>query len=347
METKPSSRKGLVISLVLIIVVLVIVISGYFAYTLILGKQPSESTVDVRVSIIDPSGVEVEDVESLELWIKGEGFEEFGRSLDVEERELSITVPSGFNREFKASAMVAGELYSATNTVDLEPNVHVVVEIEIEVPGISEVVEEATTSEETSARSTTTTTEGEITTTEEQTTTTEEPTTTTEEHTVNLSVVGAETGSVGDGPVPITTAFVSTGDLPDNTLAKGFASFDISSLAGTSVQSATIRMSSGTLYGAPAFMGNLELRAADYGTLDAGDFGRPGVFIAAYPAPTTSITYSSPPLVDALQALIDAGRSRAQLMIVYHDLHTDGHSDSDGVAFLPANISLEVTYIEP
>jgi hypothetical protein len=94
-------------------------------------------------------------------------------------------------------------------------------------------------------------------------------------------------------------------------------------------------------------MGNLELRAADYGTLDAGDFGRPGVFIAAYPAPTTSITYSSPPLVDALQALIDAGRSRAQLMIVYHDLHTDGHSDSDGVAFLPANISLEVTYIEP
>jgi len=346
MEAKPSSRKGLIVSLVLIIVVLVIVISGYFVYTLILGKQPSKSTVDVRISIVDPSGVEVEEVESLELWVKGEGFEEFGRSLDVEERELSITVPSGFNREFKASAMVAGELYSATNTVDLEPNVHVVVEIEIEVPGISEVVEETTTSEETTGRSTTTTTEGQTTTTEEHTTTTEELTTTTEEHTVSLSVVGGETGSISDVGI-ITTAFVATGDLPDNTLAKGFASFDISSLAGTSVQSATIRMSSGTLYGAPAFMGNLELRAADYGTLDAGDYARPGMLMAAYPAPTTSITYSSPPLVDALQASIDAGRTRGQLMIVYHDLHTDGLSDSDGVSFLPANISLEVTYIEP
>jgi hypothetical protein len=347
MEAKPSSKKALVILLVLIIVVLVVGILGYFAYTLILKNQPSQSTVDVRINVVDPSGIEVKEVESLELWVKGEGFEEFGKSIDVEERELSITVPSGFNREFEASAKVADKLYSATKTVDLEPNTRVVVEIKIEVTELGEVAEETTVpketvpSGETSAVSTTTTTE-------EQTTTTEELTTTTEEHTVNLGVVGTETGTVSDVPTtPTATSVVGTGDLPDNTLVKGFASFDISSLAGTSVQSATIRMSSGTLYGAPAFMGNLELRAADYGTLDAGDFGRPGAFMAAYPAPTTSITYSSPPLVDALQALIDAGRSRAQLMIVYHDLHTDGHSDSDGVAFLPANISLEVTYIVP
>jgi len=234
--------------------------------------------------------------------------------------------------------------------VDLEPNTRVVVEIKIEVTELGEITEETTVPEETvpsgETSAVSTTTEEQTTTTEEQTTTTEELTTTTEEQTVNLSVVGAETGSVSDVGI-ITTSFIGTGDLPDNTLAKGFASFDISSLAGTSVQSATIRMSSGTPYGAPAFMGNLELRAADYGGLDAGDYGRPGALMAAYPAPTTSITYSSPPLVDALQALIVAGRSRAQLMIVYHDLHTDGHSDSDGVSFLPANISLEVTYIEP
>jgi len=130
-------------------------------------------------------------------------------------------------------------------------------------------------------------------------------------------------------------------------LLEGFISFDISSLAGTSIQSATFRMRSGTLYGDPGFLHRLELRAANYGTLDSGDFGTPGVFVVAYPAATTSITYTSPPLVNALQALIDAGMSRAQLIIVYPGIHTDGHSDSDGVAFKPSDISLEVTYTEP
>jgi len=442
MEAKPSSKKAIVILLVLIIVVLVVGILGYFAYTLILKKQPSQSTVDVRINIVDPSGIEVKEVESLELWVKGEGFEKFGKSLGVEERELSIAVPSGFNREFEATAKVAGKLYSATNTVDLEPNTRVVVEIKIEVTELGEVAEETTVPEETvpsgetSAVSTTTetthgattaqaptvnlervhgpemTSEGivfvrykanvtgtkpitiafnrddsngawgkdiaqinlkpgqsftlEVTATnsagtsndsvtlnydelvpaEESATTTEELTTTTEEHTVNLGVVGAETGTVSDVGI-ITTSVVGTGDLPDNTLAEGFISFNISSLAGKSVQSATFKMSSGTLYGDPGFLHRLELRAANYGTLDSGDFGTPGVFVVAYPAATTSITYTSPPLVNALQALIDAGMSRAQLIIVYPGIHTDGHSDSDGVAFLPANISLEVTYIEP
>ena len=434
MEAKPSSKKALLVLLVLIIVVLVVGILGYFAYTLILKKQPSQSTVDVRINVVDPSGIEAKEVESLELWVKGEGFEKFGKSLGVEERELSIAVPSGFNREFEASAKVAGKLYSATKTVDLEPNTRVVVEIKIEVTELGEVAEETTVPEETvpsgetSAVSTTTeTTHGattaqaptvnlervhgpemtpedivfvrykanvtgtkpitiafnrddsdgawgkdvaqinlkpgqsftlEVTATNSAGTSSDSVTLnydelvpaeeTAEEHTVNLNVVGAETGTVSDVPtIPPATSVVGTGDLPDNTLAEGFISFNISSLAGTSIQSATFKMSSGTLYGDPGFLHRLELRAANYGTLDSGDFGTPGVFVVAYPAATTSITYTSPPLVNALQALIDAGMSRAQLIIVYPGIHTDGHSDSDGVAFLPANISLEVTYIEP
>ena len=215
MEAKPSSKKALVVLLVLIIVVLVVGILGYFAYTLILKKQPSQSTVDVRINVVDPTGIEVKEVESLELWVKGEGFEKFGKSLGVEERELSIAVPSGFNREFEASAKVAGKLYSATKTVDLEPNTRVVVEIKIEVTELGEVAEETTVPEETVPSGETSA----VSTTTETTSPTE--TTATQVPTIRLEIYEGPTYSPADNICYHKIRAIVTGNpAPDISFSK-------------------------------------------------------------------------------------------------------------------------------
>jgi hypothetical protein len=165
-------------------------------------------------------------------------------------------------------------------------------------------------------------------------------------HEVTLNVVTNETGVMSE--LGRRNDMVFAGDGPANDSRSGYISFDITSLAGKTVQSAALTMSPAIESGDRSSFGVLWIGTLDYGTgpLQDSDRSIPAQRLATFPNSVTAISYDGESMKTALQSRIDAGNPRFQLKMYWSRPSSNDNGNEDGLGYLPGNISLRVQYTD-
>lgn len=143
--------------------------------------------------------------------------------------------------------------------------------------------------------------------------------------------------------VNTTTCFI--GDSISNTDVKGFFAFDVSTLAGKDVISATLYME-GTIIGDPSFKGTVTLRWGTYLPLDAGDYLMLGLVrpVDTFNNGQNPIVFSREDLAVAIENCANIYHEKLQFGITYYNDTTDGDNLLDGREYRTEDISLIIYY---
>ncbi len=187
-----------------------------------------------------------------------------------------------------------------------------------------------TTSQTSPPTTTTTTTEPPaMTTTTEpvSTTTTTEP----QESSFNLPKKTNEGGYLEYGGATYTGGDVYAGDSEGNNPCMGFISFDITSLQGKSVVSATLTLSNAVVYDSPlSYLDSLWVNIVDWGAepIVQNDFNLIGIAVQNFTNP--SISCNAETLKSQLQSAINSGKQRFQIRIHFSGPYTDNDNKKDG-----------------
>jgi hypothetical protein len=161
---------------------------------------------------------------------------------------------------------------------------------------------------------------------------------------LNLPRNENEGGYIESGGTTFAGGDIYSGDSDNNKACSGFVSFDISSLAGKTVDAASLTFSNSSVSGDPlAFFELLWINVLDWGAepITQDDFNLIGTPIASYNIP--NITCNVSKLKEELQAAINAGKSRFQIRIHFSGPKTDSDSLSDGWKYTQSNVSMDVT----
>ena len=165
---------------------------------------------------------------------------------------------------------------------------------------------------------------------------------------LNLNHVIQEEGYVTSNQYTLAGPNIIAGDDSQNNQSyKGFMSFDISGLAGATIQDATLKFIPFHKEGDTSNLGQFDIAAVDYGAhpLVVQDFYLQGVVIQSFPANGDgNITCNSSNLKTRLQDAINYGNSRFQVRIDFL-IPTDNDHISDFWWYKPEGINLNVTYI--
>lgn len=154
-----------------------------------------------------------------------------------------------------------------------------------------------------------------------------------------LNAVASESGTLYE-PAAGVPSTILAGDTSSNDIARGYMSFDISSLIGKTVQSASLALGScSTMQNPFTSLSGIWVGEVQYPLpLDQADYNIAGTGIVnlnAIPAPIDVKTY--------VQTRISEGKSRFQIR-----LHPAGPSDMDGQAdYISCNagsVTLTITY---
>jgi hypothetical protein len=142
---------------------------------------------------------------------------------------------------------------------------------------------------------------------------------------VVLNAVGSESGTLYEPAALSVPSTILAGDTGSNEIARGFMSFDISTLSGKTIQSASLALGSCSVMQDP-FTGSLAgiwVGEVQYALpLDQPDFNISGtgiVLLTSIPGPIDVKSY--------LQARTTEGKARFQIRI-----HPNGPTDNDGTA---------------
>lgn len=133
-----------------------------------------------------------------------------------------------------------------------------------------------------------------------------------------------------DSPV-VTDWGIGVGDsAPNNTTAKGFVGFDISSIAGRTAVSATLRVYQANIYGGTPYtdLGNILVDHVNFGSsLDSGDYSA-GALTSNIGTISNNSTleWKTLDVSSYVQADINAGRTSSQFRFRFYPNDTD----SDG-----------------
>ncbi len=137
---------------------------------------------------------------------------------------------------------------------------------------------------------------------------------------------------------------IYAGDSDSNKPCSGFISFDISSLAGKTVSSASLTFNNSSISGDPlSFFESLWINVLDWGAepINQNDFSLSGIPIASYGTP--NITCNVSKLTEELQKAINAGKSRFQVRIHFSGPLTDDDNSSDGWRYTQSNVNMNAT----
>ncbi len=141
---------------------------------------------------------------------------------------------------------------------------------------------------------------------------------------------------------------VFAGDSGANSPVRGFVSFDITGLAGKTIDTASAVFNLKETWGIiPASWGNLWVGVVDWGAhpIVFTDFDLSGTGIQQFnPAAGGSFTCNAAALKTQLQSAISAGKSRFQLRIHWSAVVTDGDGEYDGWEYDQSQINLNITY---
>jgi len=170
----------------------------------------------------------------------------------------------------------------------------------------------------------------------------------------NVPIVEGECGTFMEN---YTTAhkqgnYIFAGDSDGGTLAKGFVSFNITSILGSRIDSARLTIKCKNKSNNPSFFGEFFIfKANNWGArpLKDGDFSREDFVIQSYPADGGgSVSCDNPSLVDSIQQNIDSNSDRFQIIIAPNpvDQNDPGRNNnkSDGYVYFVDDITLEVRY---
>ncbi len=161
---------------------------------------------------------------------------------------------------------------------------------------------------------------------------------------INLPRKEDEGGYIEFGGGTFTGGDIYSGDSDSNKPSSGFISFDISGLAGKTVDSASLTFSNSSVSGDPlSFFEALWINVLDWGAepISQNDFSLSGIPIASYNTP--NITCNVSKLVEELQKAINAGKSRFQIRIHFSGPYTDDDDSSDGWKYTQGNVNINVT----
>lgn len=170
------------------------------------------------------------------------------------------------------------------------------------------------------------------------------PTSTTAVAEVVLNAIGSESGTVYEPAaaqgIPLT---ILAGDTGDNFLARGYMSFDISSLSGKTISSATLNLSGCSVMQNPftslagIWVGELQYPLP----LDQSDYelGGNGVLLLTS-APGNSIDVKS-----FVQTRASESRARFQIRLHPASASSDGDGQADYIACSAGSVTLTIKYL--
>jgi hypothetical protein len=135
------------------------------------------------------------------------------------------------------------------------------------------------------------------------------------------------------------------GDSLANKPCSGFISFDITSLAGANIQSASVLFSLSDKHGNPSFFTGLVLQEYFWGDRAIKSDMLAGDILLQIPVSDSSFSCSNTALKIALQNAINVKRLRFQLGIWHEGPVSDWDSQLDGWVYQQSNVKLSITYI--
>ena len=179
-----------------------------------------------------------------------------------------------------------------------------------------------------------------VTTSTTTTTTTEQP-----PASVNLPKVESEGGYLEYGGQTFSGANIYAGDSENNKPCLGFISFNITGLAGKTVNSVNLTFTNPSISGDPmAYLDSFWINVVDWGAepIVQNDFNLIGIAIQSFISPNISCTSDN--LKTELQKAINSGKSRFQIRVHFAGPYTDNDGARDGWEYSQANINLNVKY---
>jgi len=147
---------------------------------------------------------------------------------------------------------------------------------------------------------------------------------------------GGETYAGGD---------IFAGDSGSNKPCVGFISFDITGIAGKTIEAATLTLSSAAVQGNPlAYLDAFWINVVEWGAgpIVQSDFTLPGTAIQSFNS--SSVTCTAEKLKTELQKAINNGKTRFQVRVHFSGPYTDNDDSSDGWEYTQANVKLNVKY---
>ena len=138
------------------------------------------------------------------------------------------------------------------------------------------------------------------------------------------------------------------GDSLANRPCSGYISFDITSLAGANIQSASVVFTLSDKHGDPSFFDALVLSEYYWGdrVIKPSDAVTSGNILQNFSVSDSTFSCSNDALKNALQDAIKAKRLRFQLRINFIGSSvSDGDSQLDGWVYQQSNVKLSITYI--
>jgi hypothetical protein len=163
---------------------------------------------------------------------------------------------------------------------------------------------------------------------------------------MNLPLVYSEGGYIERSGYINSGGCLYVGDSNNNRNCNGYLSFDISGIAGSSIQSASLTFNLSNTYGSPSpFFTNISIFALYWGASPlTGAVDDTPAFNVDYLASPSFVSTSSL-IASRLQDAINSGRNRFQLRIGVIPGWSDSNNAWDGWEYQQSNISLNINYL--
>jgi len=147
-------------------------------------------------------------------------------------------------------------------------------------------------------------------------------------------------------PNVVSTAIVIIGDSSSNTDIRGFFAFDVSSLSGAEIVTASLILNTYKLYDDPTFKDHIGLRWGTYLPLDPNDYLMLGTHsVESYNNNKEPIVFSRGDLVVAIGNMANINNDKLQFTIGYSNDSSDGDGIVDGREYRIEDIILLIEYI--
>lgn len=175
------------------------------------------------------------------------------------------------------------------------------------------------------------------------------PTTSQQETSLNVPKIISEGGYleyVGNESGTHSGGAVYAGDSAGNKSCMGFISFDIRTLSGKTINTATLTFSNMITHGSP-FGGLFDafwINVAGWGdrAITQNDFNLPGVAVQSFT--TSNIICTANKLKSELQTAITSGKPRFQIRVHFSGPLTNSDGVMDGWEYAQTSINLNVKY---